>query len=394
MHDTGIGIREERCHTSSSGSTAPTTRATASRAAPASASAIARELVSQHGGKINVDERQGRRHHVHRAAAARQGCSRPRRALAFGRGCRGSSRTSTPVPMPTSDNAAHNGRARRRAARAAGPRPGGRRPRSVERHRARGKLLARERIDRLLDPGAPFLELARARRLRACTTATRRRRASSPASARCAGATCMIVANDATVKGGTYYPLTVKKHLRAQEIAAAEPPALHLPGRLRRRLPAAAGRGLPRPRPLRAHLLQPGADVGAGHPADRRGDGLVHGRRRLRAGDERRDGDRARHRHDLPGRPAAGEGGDRRGGDAPRSWAAPTCTRASPASPTTSRVDDEHALAIAARSSPTCTAPSEPPWDVCRPGRPLLRSGRAVRHRARATRATATTCAR
>jgi hypothetical protein len=94
----------------------------------------------------------------------------------------------------------------------------------------------------------------------------------------------MIVANDATVKGGTYYPLTVKKHLRAQEIAA-EPPALHLPGRFRRRQPAEPGRGLPRPRPLRPHLLQPGQHVGAGHPADRRGDGLVHGRRRLRAGD-------------------------------------------------------------------------------------------------------------
>ena len=74
---------------------------------------------------------------------------------------------------------------------------------------------------------------------------------------------CVIVANDATVKGGTYYPMTVKKHLRAQEIARAEPPALHLPGRLRRRLPAAAGRGVPRPRPLRPHLLQPGHDVSA-----------------------------------------------------------------------------------------------------------------------------------
>ena len=51
---------------------------------------------------------------------------------------------------------------------------------------------------------------------------------------------CMIVANDATVKGGTYYPMTVKKHLRAQEIALAEPPAVHLPGGLRRRVPAAA----------------------------------------------------------------------------------------------------------------------------------------------------------
>ena len=106
---------------------------------------------------------------------------------------------------------------------------------------------------------------------------------------RVAGAECMIVCNDATVKGGTYYPMTVKKHLRAQEIARAEPPALHLPRRLGRRQPAEPGRGVPRPRSLRPHLLQPGQHVGAGHRADRRGDGLVHGRRRLRAGDERRD---------------------------------------------------------------------------------------------------------
>ena len=106
---------------------------------------------------------------------------------------------------------------------------------------------------------------------------------------RVAGRECVIVANDATVKGGTYYPMTVKKHLRAQEIALQNRLPVHLPRRLRRRVPAAAGRGLPRPRALRPDLLQPGDDVGAGDPADRRGDGLVHRRRRLRAGDERRD---------------------------------------------------------------------------------------------------------
>jgi len=86
-------------------------------------------------------------------------------------------------------------------------------------HVARGKLLPRERVERLIDPGTPFLEL-------------------SPMAAhdvydneapgaglitgigRIAGTECVIVCNDATVKGGTYYPLTVKKHLRAQEIAA------------------------------------------------------------------------------------------------------------------------------------------------------------------------------
>ncbi len=91
-------------------------------------------------------------------------------------------------------------------------------PRARERHLARGKLLPRDRVMTLLDPGAPFLEL-------------------SPLAAngmyedaihgaglitgigRVAGRECVIVCNDSTIKGGTYYPMTVKKHLRAQEIA-------------------------------------------------------------------------------------------------------------------------------------------------------------------------------
>ena len=90
--------------------------------------------------------------------------------------------------------------------------------RSRERHVARGKLLPRERVLRLIDSGTPFLEL-------------------SPLAAngmyddaihgagiitgigRISGRDCVIVCNDATIKGGTYYPMTVKKHLRAQEIA-------------------------------------------------------------------------------------------------------------------------------------------------------------------------------
>ena len=90
--------------------------------------------------------------------------------------------------------------------------------RSRDRHIARGKLLPRQRVERLLDPGSPFLEL-------------------SPLAAnglyddaihgaglitgigRVSGRECMVVANDATIKGGSYYPITVKKHLRAQEIA-------------------------------------------------------------------------------------------------------------------------------------------------------------------------------
>ena len=95
----------------------------------------------------------------------------------------------------------------------------------------------------------------------------------------------------------------------------AEPPALRLPGGLGRRLPAAAGRSLSRPRSLRPDLLQPGAHVGRAHPADRRRDGLVHRGRRLRAGDVGRDDHRQGHGHHLPRRSAAGEGGDRRRSD-------------------------------------------------------------------------------
>jgi 3-methylcrotonyl-CoA carboxylase beta subunit len=92
-------------------------------------------------------------------------------------------------------------------------------PAARERHRARGKLLTRERIELLLDPGAPFLELSA---LAAHGMYDREVPAAGIVTGigRVSGRECMIVANDATVKGGTYYPITVKKHLRAQEIAA------------------------------------------------------------------------------------------------------------------------------------------------------------------------------
>jgi 3-methylcrotonyl-CoA carboxylase beta subunit len=89
---------------------------------------------------------------------------------------------------------------------------------AASRHKARGKLLARDRIDALLDPGAAFLEVGQ-------LAAYGLYNGEAPSAGvvagigRVSGIECMIVANDATVKGGTYYPLTVKKHLRAQEIA-------------------------------------------------------------------------------------------------------------------------------------------------------------------------------
>ena len=90
--------------------------------------------------------------------------------------------------------------------------------RSIARHRERGKLPVRERIDRLVDPGSAFLELSP-------LAANGHYDDEAPGAGivtgigQVEGTTCVIVANDATVKGGTYYPLTVRKHLRAQEIA-------------------------------------------------------------------------------------------------------------------------------------------------------------------------------
>jgi acetyl-CoA carboxylase carboxyltransferase component len=96
--------------------------------------------------------------------------------------------------------------------------------RSIERHRSRGKLLARERIDRLVDPGTAFLELN-------ALAAWEIYDGDAPSAGIVTGIgvvegrECVLIANDATVKGGSYYPLTVKKHLRAQEVAEQN----HLP---------------------------------------------------------------------------------------------------------------------------------------------------------------------
>ncbi|MFL5864200.1 MAG: carboxyl transferase domain-containing protein [Solirubrobacteraceae bacterium] len=90
--------------------------------------------------------------------------------------------------------------------------------RARKRHVARGKLLPRERVDRLLDPGAPFLECS-ALAAHALYDDEAPGAGIITGIGRVSGRECVIVANDATVKGGTYYPMTVKKHLRAQEIA-------------------------------------------------------------------------------------------------------------------------------------------------------------------------------
>ena len=134
-------------------------------------------------------------------------------------------------------------------------------PKYLERHREQGKLPVRERIDRLLDPGSPFLELsplaawdmyddeAPARRHR-----HRHRPRVGPRGA-----------DRRQRRHGQGRHLLPDHGEEAPARAggrAREPPAVRLPRRLGRRVPAAAGRGLPRPRSLRPHLLQPGADVG------------------------------------------------------------------------------------------------------------------------------------
>jgi len=121
-------------------------------------------------------------------------------------------------------NAAHNralaDRLRAEVARAA---LGGN-EKSRERHTTRGKLIPRDRVVRLLDPGAPLLEIGQ---LAACDLYGGEVPGAGVIAGigRVSGRQAMIVCNDATVKGGTYYPMTVKKHLRAQEIAEQN----HLP---------------------------------------------------------------------------------------------------------------------------------------------------------------------
>ncbi|MEU7181905.1 carboxyl transferase domain-containing protein [Streptomyces celluloflavus] len=115
------------------------------------------------------------------------------------------------------NEAAHRELAARLREKLAAARLGGG-ERARTRHTARGKLLPRDRVDALLDPGSPFLELSP-------LAADGMYGGAAPAAGviagigRVSGRETVIVANDATVKGGTYYPMTVKKHLRAQEIA-------------------------------------------------------------------------------------------------------------------------------------------------------------------------------
>ena len=108
---------------------------------------------------------------------------------------------------------------------------------AVEKHRSRGKLLARERINLLVDQNTPFLELS-------SFAAYNQYKNAFPSAGIITGIgvvqgrECLIIANDATVKGGTYIRETIKKHVRAQEIARQNKLILYLFGRFGRNLPS------------------------------------------------------------------------------------------------------------------------------------------------------------
>ncbi len=174
--------------------------------------------------------------------------------------------------------------------------------RHAHKHLARGKLLPRDRIAQLLDPGTPFLELSQ-------LAAFGMYNDEAPGAGvitgigRIAGQECVIVCNDATVKGGTYYPVTVKKHLRAQEIAAEN----HLPCVYLVDSAARTCRIRTKCFPDRDHfgrIFYNQANLSAaGIPQIAVVMGVVHRRRRLRPGDERRVDHRQKSGDDLPRRP-------------------------------------------------------------------------------------------
>ena len=177
----------------------------------------------------------------------------------------------------------------------------------VERHRARGKMMVRERLEALVDPGTPVLELSP---LAGLHTGDPVGGGVVVALAEVAHTQCLVIANDPTVRGGTTSPTTIRKLLRAMDVAEENRLPLLL-------LVESGGADLPAPgRRLRARrraVPPPDPAVGAGHPDHLRRVRLVHRRRRLPPGHERLHGHGRGPGPRLPRRAAAGEDGDRRG---------------------------------------------------------------------------------
>ena len=197
------------------------------------------------------------------------------------------------------------------------------------------------------------------------------------------GRCCVVVANDATVKGGSYFPLTVKKHLRAQEVAEQNQlPCVYLVDSGGAFLPLQADVFPDRDHFGRIFFNQARLSAQE-HPPDRGRDGLLHRRRRLRPGDERRDGHRRGHRHDLHRRPAARESRNRRGRDRRGARRRRRSTRAAPASPTTTPSPTSTRSRSRARSSAT-SATRHPALGARGPGAARRRPGGPLRDRPRA----------
>ncbi len=175
----------------------------------------------------------------------------------------------------------------------------------VKRHHERGKMTARERIEMLLDPDSPFLELSP---LAAYGTNYQVGASVVTGIGAVEGVECMLVANDPTVKGGTSNPWTLKKMLAGQPDCVGEPPAADLAGGVRRRRPADSEGDL---HPRWTGLPRPDPAVGGGHPDHRAGVRQLHRGRRLhpRYVRPRRDDQGAL--EGVPGRSAAGEDGHR-----------------------------------------------------------------------------------
>ena len=195
------------------------------------------------------------------------------------------------------------------------------------------------------------------------------------------GPEVVIVANDATVRSAPT-PMTVKKQsARAGDRPQNRLPCIYLVDSGGAFLPH-AGRGVPdRGIPSGRIFYNQARTVSAETSADRRGDGLLHRRRRLRAGDERRNRHREGTGHDLPGRPAAGEGGHRRGGDCVEELGGGDAMhRASPAWPTISPTT----TATRWRSPGIVGQPQPRAAAVALTGREpaVIRPRRAVRHHA------------
>ena len=262
--------------------------------------------------------RRGHGAHEGGAPRLRHDPHRPR-ARHLPRGRRPSERPRVPrrhrPPRSSRENKARMDAPRGRAARAAGRgarRAAARRPCAATASRASSSCASGSSGSST--PARPSSRSARWPGFGMLRGAGARRPASCAGSAACAAARSMVVANDATVKGGTYFPITVKKHLRAQEIA------------LENRLPClylvdSGGAFLPLQAevfPDRDHfgrIFYNQARMSAlGLAAGQRRPRLLHRGRRLRARDERRDGDREGPGDDLPRGAAAGEGGHRRGG--------------------------------------------------------------------------------